>query len=510
MGLALTFISQIIAARPERKLRDAVSKATRKALQRRKDVSTSQAEIVTQSAERIELAMRPLSDLKDTLTQSIQPVVEVFGKQLNSSLKLVELQFGNLQESTNSLHNAVTSVETGITTLNAAAANLKGLLENAPEVLQGIIQLQGSQQQSLDRFNERSEAHLDQANKMNAALNDTVLSLNKLPQDLLRDTRSALHLLVEDSLSIWRTMSDAFGRRLSSDYDILLKGIAANALDIKESVTSVLHELDQAAQNTTNVLQALNELPESVRTDIKEAFGDLSAQSIVVWQKMSEEFGRSLQSQSIEYLNAIQSGANKVSVALENAAQTWDRIARDTEPLLREPIERVLELAKNELTEGLRQMDQVLAVKYPQASHDVLTFTESLKVLLNQVQAIQKEFISWLEETKQAQANIHRIHEDLVKTINEIRETNGRDVANLLQDNIEQLKGTNKLLEQIQSRIPSTGNGIHGDLQNSIRLLKQIRKGIDDMANKEGVVRWVASKWPWSRTQVKDSGREEE
>jgi hypothetical protein len=474
MGLVLTFIFQIIAAFPERKLRQSLSEATRKALGKRREESKSQASVVLESAAAIRDSLKPLNDLKLTLTESIQPVVKEFGTRLDQSLGLVKTQFDETQKTTASLKGAVDSVNRGVVLLNTVADSLKSLLQNAPAVLDNTIKLQQSQMDTLKDFGGVLDGYIDQSQRLNYALNGTMEKLNDLPADLIRVAKPMLENLGADSLEVWRNSSKEFNELISHDYDIMFEDISARVEQVQKQVISISEGLQTVTGNLSTAINALTGLPASIGAEIKTTFTNLGAESKNSWVTMSNQFGRDTQAEYVNYLAKIQGQAKDASDKLKEGAEEFGRVAGNWEQLLKEPVENLINDAKKSISDELKRLDQALVERYPAISSKIETFNNNLGTMLGQIQSIQAVLTQWIEGAEKAQKKVHDIHEGLV-------------IADLLKNNFEQLQEANRLLVNIQKQMPRTGDGVQTDITESRRLLSEIRVGIDKLANRKGL-----------------------
>ena len=476
MGLVLTFLAQIIATFPERKLLTALATATGKALERRRAVITSQAEIVRQSSIIIQRAMEPLGDLKDTLTKSVQPVVKEFGARLEGSLELVKVQFQQLHDTTKSVHLAVESVQQGVTSLERVADSLKVLLREAPTVLANISQLQEQQKTSLQEVDQILKERLSDAQQIHSALLDAVQIFNALPKGILAEIQAGVLLLREDSFSEWKGMSDEFRKELFLEYETLLKNVGTHVQVIKESAIEFSDKVQRVAEGAENTFQSLANLPENMRAEMERAFIDLGLKSYESWRAMAEELGRTTQQEHFKRIDEIREQSVKANESLKEAAEHLGRVAQNADALLREPVREIITVAKVEISEALRRLDQELGQRYPQVSQDILQFTERLSDLLSKTQQIQQELNVWLQDAKNARDIMRAVHEN----------TNLLDLA---RNNVAQLKEATKFLSEIKANLPGSEPGIRADMQESKRLLAQINSNTALMANKTGRVK---------------------
>jgi hypothetical protein len=477
MGLVLTFLAQIFVAYPERRLRTALTDATQKALHSREDASTSQVEAIRD-------AMSPLNDLKETLTQSVQPVVVEFGERLDQSLSLVKIQFDELRTTTGSLATAVDSVKTGVDSLNSAADNLKALLQDVPVILKDVTELQAYQRSSIENLSESFREQLTQTRELTFAVGQTVQNLNTLPGEIIRENKLALYQLSEDTLEIYRAASQAFGEQLHHDYDVLFDDIGTRVDDIKNSMTGVSAELTLVAKDAGGALEGLRSLPADIRGELKEAFGNLSEESLKAWKALAGEFNTGLQGEYSSYISNIQEQAGKIQTNLGRAAEEWQRVAQNAEGIIKEPIRQLIVDGKKEIGEGLQRLDRVLAERYPQASQDVKNFTDDLREMTARTKEFQKAFGEWLGEARRAQDNIREVYRALLEALDEIKKKGGAAEPGEM---VTQLKAVRHLLERIQKGFPESSDGLHGELLTSNRLLSEINNGVEAMAHKEGI-----------------------
>lgn len=503
MGLVLTFLSQIVAAIPERRLREALSKATREALKCRAEDSISQAEIVRESADAIREAMQPISSLESTLTNSLQPVVEKFGESLEQSLKLVRFQFDQLQTATQSIHTAVASVQQGVASLELAAGEMKTLLEGAPKAIRSLDQLGERQQQFLTGLDASLQTHIIQSERINSGLNAATEGLLTLPQELIHHTKNALDSIGRESLLTWQSMSIEFSHQLRSDYSAVLTKINTQAAEIRDAVGSLSQRMNEVSIDASNALSSLNKLPDSVLKGLEASFGSLSERALETWKNTSDSFGADIHSTYVNYLQTITSEAQKARESLDTAGESWGRLGSNANTFLKDAAAEIVTQARRELEGSFTHLEQLLASRLPEVSTEVQKFAGGLQELLSQVQMVQREYASWLGGAQTAQAAMRDIHAQLIRVRDDLqtgksKEDNG-EVARILQHNTQQLEASNRLLEQIQNRIPRSGNGIQEELQSSISLLKDIRNGVDEMAHKEGMLKRVAKRWPWPR-----------
>lgn len=300
-------------------------------------------------------------------------------------------------------------------------------------------------------------------------------------------------------------MSSEFSRQLQLDYSHLLTNISTQAAEIRDAVSSLSQRLNEVSADASSALSSFKQLPDSVLRGLETSFGSLSEQALESWKNASDRFGADIHSTYVNYLQTITSEAQKAKESLDTAGESWGRLASNANTFLKDAASEIVAQARQELEGSLTHLEHLLASRLPEVSTEVQKFTGGLEHLLNQVQLIQKEYASWLGGAQTAQAAMRDIHAQLIRVRDEIHTGTSKgdnpEVTRILQHNTEQLKASNRILEQIQNRIPASSNGIHEDLQRSISLLKEIQKGVHEMAHKEGVFRRVSRSWPWSRSK---------
>jgi ABC-type transporter Mla subunit MlaD len=383
MGLVLMLGFQIWAAFPERNLRIALAEATRKALQRRKEVSISQAEIVRQSAQAIQQAMEPIKDLQETLMQSVQPVVEEFGKRLDQSLNLVRTQFEQLQIATSSVHEAVKGVEYGVTSLQAVTNSLKGFLQNVPDVLQNVIQIQQRQQESFQEFDKILREHLEQARRVTTTLDSTIQRLSEGIEEVFKH-------LSEDSIKVWQEMSNELGRSVQNTYINYLDNIRDHAGKIRESLENAAREWHRVAQNAETLLRdPLMQAISCAQTELSEALQRLDQVLAQRYPQVVQDIQRFTEG-LMDLLRQVKSVQETLTLCFQNAQQIRGVLIdtlyeiQQTKPFDENHIASLLQTSINELKEANRLLEQIWS-RMPPAGDGIDSKLQDLVQILTQI-----------------------------------------------------------------------------------------------------------------------------
>jgi hypothetical protein len=330
-------------------------------------------------------------------------------------------------------------------------------------------------------FEKVLEAYVAQAGRLNLAVNDTLGKIATLPDEVLRETKVVLDGLGKDSLSAWRDSSKEIHELVSHDYGNLLDDISARAEKIQGQVALFSADLQAVTDSLEKTVKGLADLPVDIGSKLKETFGDVGVASKDAWVTMSDKFAQDTQKEYVNYLGKIQQQAEDTSAKLKEGGEEFRRVAVEWEYYLKTPIENVINDAKVSITSELRRLDGALVERYPQVTAKIETFNKNLETMLGQVQTIQAALALWLQDADKAQKQVQVIHEGMV-------------VADLLNNNTEQVKTANQLLTGIQRQMPASGGDqIQTELAGLRRLLIEISNGIATIANIEPKERgWFA------------------
>lgn len=274
MGLAFTLIAQIWSTGREEKLRVALSGATRRALERREKVSVSQAEVVRKAAGVIQSSMEPLKDLRVTLTETIQPVVNTFGARLDEALKLIRHQVGHLQQTTGSLQVAIAEMQNGANTLAHTAGRMEGMFQMVPQVLSDLSQMQQEQKEASRILYQSQDQQAAQLRQLGDRLDQTAAKLSDLPGRLSDDFKTSFETLGTQALDSWRKMSGGFNDNLQREYVNYIEKLQGEVEKISGNLAKAGDEWQRIGQNATTVLQQpilnlVNELRKSISGDLR-------------------------------------------------------------------------------------------------------------------------------------------------------------------------------------------------------------------------------------------------
>lgn len=447
MGLVLTFISQIIATRPEAKLRKVIAEATLVALKKRQVAIKSQAKVIQEAANAIIDGLKPLSDLKGTLEQSIQPVIEIFGQRLDGSLKLIEKQFERLEGTNKDFQTTVASLQNDIKSLHDVADSLKVLTKDTPKIIQNVLE---QQQKHLGVFEEQ----INQAGKINKALDRSIEEINKLNQNILISTKETFDIIRENSRLSWNEMSNEFRDKMKENYEKLFSEVDKNSKEISAALSNTLRQLNDVTQNISGLMENVATLPEDISGKLDAVFNELEVKSLEHWRTTTDNLFISVQRQYIEYLTSTDAHAEGIASALASAAHDWQRVANNVETIIREPINDVIKDARDNIVSGLEKFDRSLEGRVPKVLEDLTSFADNLSIALEKMERVQSSLDDWLKNSNDTQQIIFDINTKLISTLSEIQQihsqSNDKEILALLQQALNEIGVANEKLELIK------------------------------------------------------------
>ncbi|MEO8382842.1 MAG: hypothetical protein ABI779_24505 [Acidobacteriota bacterium] len=381
VGLALMLLAQLVTARPIARIHDEATKATTRALLRRGEVSQTLPDAIAAS---VGEAMAPLSSLGETVSHHLQPVVEALGQRLDESLSLVKAQFIGIDQSTERFSEATASLQESVRTLTSTSSDLARLLESTPAVLAETASLQSLQRQALDQISSAFSRNLQMAEELTVSLKGISTSAMALPDALIRKTSEAIEpafaRMTGEALATWGTLLQSMATDLQTDYtsfvgntrieiaaihgeiraaatewrrlagesEALLSEPIRNAVgEISKASLHVLGITGDLAQSMSTVQKGMTELPDrlaaSTAAAVQPAFERMAAQSVETWQGLVRTVTVDLQQEYEAFVRGTRAEIDHVNEGLRSAADEWQRLARKSESLISEPLQKGLD-----------------------------------------------------------------------------------------------------------------------------------------------------------------------
>lgn len=394
-GLVFTFVSQVIATRPEQRLREELSEAARKALEARQAATHSQAELLQQAAATVATAMQPLKDLKDTLSESLKPVVEVFGERLDKSLKLLEAQFKRLEQTSSGLQSAVDDVREAVGSVAAATKSLESLIKETPKVISRLLDLEKKHESSLDKVDVLFTSHFEHADKLSNALQLAVENLYSLSQRVIDESSEGIKRIEEASISGWTTSAETLRKKLETDLASLFNEAGTRMAELTLGVENALRVMDSVGSLSAGSIAAIGKIAPEIAEDYKQSLTKVGTDSVALWEEMINKLGKNSQDVYQAFIDEVRKGTSKSSDALKSAATSWHHLAQNSEQVLKEPVQAAVAEARKDLVDSLRSLDANLADRIKQFSDELKELQESTSQLVGKVSSINTSLSDW-------------------------------------------------------------------------------------------------------------------
>jgi len=394
-GLVFTFIAQIVATRPEQRLREELSEATRKALEARKAATHSQGELIQRASAKIVKAMRPLENLERTLSESLKPVVEVFGKRLDKSLGLIEKQFQRLETTSAGLQTAVTDVKTAVSSIANATKSLNSLIEETPKIINGLVALEKQHETSLAKSDQLFEQHFTRADQLSKELQTAIENLSKLSERVIEEATAGITRIETASVGTWTTAAEQLRKQIEAELAEVFKQASTEMQEINRAVSSALAVMNGIGVAAATSIAELGKLAPEVSANYKVSLDNVAQESSNHWRDLSGNVFRAVENQYLDHVNKVREGTLTSSAALKEAAEQWSALARSSQTVLREPVEAAVAEARKNLSTDLRALDGNVERRIREFSVELKNLQMSTEDLFNKTRAIDRELANW-------------------------------------------------------------------------------------------------------------------
>ena len=426
-GLLFTFVAQILATRPEQRLRQQLSEAARKALETRQHAIHSQAELLQQAAASIVTATEPLKDLKKTLSEGLQPLVDVFGQRLDRTLQLVQGHFKTVEETSTGLQSAVENLRQAVESIAGATSSLESLIKETPKIINRLVELEEKHERSLQKVDQLFTRHFEQADRVSEALSTAVAKLSTLSEHILKEASEGIKRVEEASVSGWTGAAENLRQKIESDLASLFAEGSARTADVAAAVQAAVETMNGLGQASHAALTAIAEIAPQISEGYKGSLEKVGTDSIALWKGMTDKFGEGTERAYLVYLDKVKQGTTKSSDALMDAATAWDSLARNAPRILREPVEAAVSEARKDLVGTIGSFDTNLANRITQFSTELTELQRSTGELVDKVGSINAGLRDWVKRVgpflieinagSEAMKQQNRVQEKLVKRL---------------------------------------------------------------------------------------------
>lgn len=428
VGLLLMFGAQVVVSVWEdSRLKGSVEEATSKALRRRMAVSQSQAQVVTDAAQRIETALAPLQNLQVMMAESLGPVVEALGMRLESSLGLVKEQFTHLETLTQGFSSAVSNLQTGVAVLETNTGHLGTVLAKTPQVLERLGKLQEGQEAALQAFQKNLLLSEEASRKTLDVLENAARATEELPGRIQIAAEGALQAIARNTADVAEKMANDLRERLIA----VGNGLAEQLTDVATAAGAMIEEMKKVRQDT--------------RESLERSFFEMRQESDRRWKEASDEYMRQALAQYGALIDRLESSAEKIESSLDEAAQNWYNVAANAETIIQGPLLNVLDRVGEDLRQGVQGLGNVLA-EYSRAADHVHAFTDGLQQLLGQTQDIQGGLDRWL-------ASLDRSRDELEKAVQTFQRQAAQPIRQPVAERSPELSAITTRMGRMESKL---------------------------------------------------------
>lgn len=394
-GLVFTFIAQIIATRPEQRLREELSEATRKALEARQAATHSQAELIQNASAAIARAMEPLKNLERTLSESLKPVVEVFGQRLDKSLGLIESQFKRLETTSAGLQTAVDDVKNAVGSIAEATKSLNSLIKETPKVISRLLDLEKKHEESLTKVDALFEEHFKQADELSKALKTAVRDLSSLSEKVIAESSEGIKRIEAASVGSWTSAAEDLRKKIEAELADLFKEAASRLEEVNSTVNHALKVMSDLGSASAASIADIRKVAPEIAENYKASLDKVGQDSSNLWAEYSAKIFAGSQQQYLDYVDKVKRGSLESSDALKTAASEWYALARNSQTILKEPVQAAVAEARTDLVNHLRSLDANLSDRIRQFSVELTELQNSTSQLVSKVGAINQDLSNW-------------------------------------------------------------------------------------------------------------------
>ncbi|HKO63130.1 MAG TPA: hypothetical protein VJV03_18355, partial [Pyrinomonadaceae bacterium] len=340
-------------------------------------------------------AMAPLKNLETTLSESLKPVVEVFGERLDKSLGLIEKQFKRLETTSADLQKAITDVKAAVGSIAEATQSLNSLIKETPKVMNRLAELEKKHERSLVKSDQLFDEHFRQADELSKALEKAIGNLSTLSDRVINEASDGIGRIEKASVGTWTAAAEELRKGVEAELEKVFEDVNRQMTDIKATLTRALEVMTYVAEACKTSITELGELAPTVSANYKISLDQVANQSSETWRNLSNQLFLDSQTQYLAYLDNVKRGTAESSEALKTAATEWYGLAVASKTVLREPVEAAMAEARNDLAQRLRSLDGNIATRITQFSGELTRLQSSTSGLVDNVRSINEDLRNW-------------------------------------------------------------------------------------------------------------------
>lgn len=377
------------------------------------------------------------------------------------------------------------------TTSDELARNLK---ESAADLFAGTQKQAGALEHLLERSEEHLRASLEASQGTISALVSMNRSAEDLPSQILSTSQAALQEVVQAAVNTSNTMAgdlktqihvssellfrqaesqvralrehlaettDELLSQLSSEFGELFAGIRGQVKAVHKLIDHTTGQLQAISKAASKAVKGMQGLREEAKGSLVSSFDQIREDADKRWSVMSDRFTGEAQREFATFLEAIRTGTAEVNSSLKGSAQTWFDAAFNANTVIKEPIAEVLEKFSDALQKGVRNLDNLLAQRYPEVVKDVSAFTQELQKLLTTAEAVQQGLDRWVVSVERSQVEMVCAREKFLEN---------------LSTSMPQMGGSPEIAALVEERVGSQLMPVRSKLSQMDRTLEELRQ----------------------------------
>jgi hypothetical protein len=391
-GLVLTMAGHIWASYPERKLRSGLTEATQRALEARGLAVRGPLDAVAES-------MAPFRNLQDTLSGSLEPVIESFRGQLRETSALIQGQFELLGK-------AASVVEQSVQPLRTTAAQLEAALRMIPDTVENVARLQ---QDAGAQLRMMSEGALSARTALEASageLSRSAEGLAALPRQLREQLVASLEEAAIESRRILQEVNQELLRTLGP----------------------VRQETEGTAGRLREAAAALAAVPGQVSASLEKAASEFSASSAVLaaaceasFNSTSRTFFTGFENRLVELTQRVQTSSELACGNLSQASLVLKNYAAESRALMTSIIQEQFRSTVEAIRPQLGDLERALVERYPQAMANLVEAMNASDKLFIAAHRSLEHYQRILPEMEAAMEKWHVINREIAGAVEKIR-----------------------------------------------------------------------------------------
>jgi hypothetical protein len=311
-----------------------------------------------QGFERLEGALRPISDLERTLSASLEPVVRELAKSLDSSTDLLRDQGQQLASSAATLSSAATELTTSARDIRQAVTNLSGITQSAIEAHAAAQKLEADTAGTLDSARNALATLVDRTDDLHARLTRELTAVGSGVGDVVERLRETPQL-----------MATALEHQAATLRHETTRQIEESLKQAREGFARAAHDFASAVAGSRTAIEA-----------IAERVAQAEAQHVTLQRAVAEEAARSVASLTQSFEGTIAVRTTEALAPLDAVSQT----ALATRERLAEAEQR-LSAALGQYETGVTQQSEILARSSQLLTRSTQAVSQSLDALASAV-----------------------------------------------------------------------------------------------------------------------------